>query len=158
GATVVGPAAVGRFLRRRTRLPAEKVIDIAPLETRELPGFRITAFNWKHRDINLVKALGKAVFLGRTAQIAWALRGATLAPFYAPYTGYHVELPDGTTVMNYNEGFNSKMTDAEIVDLGRRFRTDVLLGGYQLGFVSDLGRGVAALQPKVIVLYHPHLH
>src|SRR5262249_29652990 len=105
-----------------------------------------------------VKALGKAVFLGRTAQIAWALRGATLAPFYAPYTGYHVELPDGTTVMNYNEGFNSKMTDAEIEDLGRRFRTDVLLGGSQLGFVSDLGRGVAALRPKVVVLYHPHLH
>src|SRR3954471_4051942 len=94
GAMVVGPPAVARFLRRRSRLPPEKVTDISPFETRELAGFRLTAFGWKHRDINLVKALGKAVFLGRTAQIAWALRGAAMAPFYAPYTGYHVELPD----------------------------------------------------------------
>ena len=158
GALVIGPPAVARFLRRRNKLPADKVLDIAPLETRDLPGFRITSFRWKHRDINLVKAVTKAVFRGQTAQLAWALRGATMAPFYAPYTGYHVELPDGTTVMNYNEGFNSKMTDAEIEDLGRRFRTDVLLGGYQLDFVPDLARGVAALKPKVIVLYHPHLH
>ena len=34
-----------------------------------------------------------------------------------------VELPDGTTVMNYNEGFNSKMTDREIQELGWRFKT-----------------------------------
>ncbi len=156
GATVVGPRAVARFLRSRSKLPGEKVVEVAPFETRELPGFRLTAFNWKHRDINLWKALTKAVFFGRTAQLAWAVRGATLAPFYAPYTGYHLELPDGTTILNYNEGFNSKMTDAEVGELGRRFRTDVLLGGYQLDFVPDLARGVAALKPKVAVLYHPH--
>lgn len=156
GALVVGPAAVGRFLRGRNRIPAKQVVDIAPFETREFPGFKITSFNWKHRDINLWKALSKAVFFGRTAQLAWAVRGATLAPFYAPYTGYHVELPGGTTILNYNEGFNSKMTDAEIEDLGKRFRTDVLLGGYQLDFAPDLARGVAALKPKVAVLYPPH--
>jgi len=38
---------------------------------------------------------------------------STNAPFYSPYTGFHVELPDGLTVLNYNEGFNTKMTDAE---------------------------------------------
>ena len=61
------------------------------------------------------------------APLAWAWSSATNAPFYSPYTGYHVELPGGLTVLNYNEGFNTKMTDAEITALGKRFRTDVLL-------------------------------
>ena len=55
-----------------------------------------------------------------------------------------------------SEGFNTKMTDAEIADLGRRHRTDVLLAGMQLNFIDDVVRGVAALRPKVVVLYPPH--
>jgi hypothetical protein len=58
--------------------------------------------------------------------------------------------------MNYNEGFNTKMTDAEITALGNRFRTDVLLAGMQLDFMTDLARGVKALQPKMVILYPPH--
>jgi hypothetical protein len=102
------------------------IVEFAP---REAPGFKITAFPWKHRDINLPKALTKALFEGNSTQLAWAVSSATRAPFYSAYTGFHVELPNGLTVMNYNEGFNSKMTDREIEALGRRFRTDVLLGG-----------------------------
>jgi hypothetical protein len=48
------------------------------------------------------------------------------------------------------------MTGAEIADLGRRHRTDVLLAGMQLDFVDDVVRGVAALQPRIVVLYPPH--
>ena len=58
--------------------------------------------------------------------------------------------------MNYNEGLNTKMTDAEITDLGRRHRTDVLLAGMQLNFIADVVRGVGALKPKILVLYPPH--
>src|SRR4051812_17463852 len=36
GALVVGSKAVGRFLRRRTGLPAKQVVEIAPLEPRQL--------------------------------------------------------------------------------------------------------------------------
>ena len=38
----------------------------------------------------------------------------------------------------------------------RRHRTDVLLAGMQLNFIADVVRGVAALKPKVVVLYPPH--
>ncbi len=96
------------------------------------------------------------MFQGNTTQLAWAWSSATRAPFYAPYTGYHIELPDGLTVLNYNEGFNTKMTDEAIQSLGRRFRTDVLLAGMQLDFVSDVARGAAALTPKIVILYPPH--
>ncbi len=158
GATVIGSKAVCDFLRWRSRLPRERLLPIGAFETRELPGFRVSAFPWKHRDVNLVKALSKAVFQGNTTQLAWAWSSATHAPFYAPYTGYHVELPDGLSVLNYNEGFNVKMTEAEISELGRRFHTDVLLAGMQLHFVEDVARGAAALDPKVVVLYPPHAH
>ena len=97
-----------------------------------------------------------AVLKGNITQLKWAWSSATKAPFYAPYVGFHVELPDGTTILNYNEGFNSKMTDREISDLGSRLRTDILLAGTQLYFTEDVARGVAALSPKTVILYPPH--
>jgi L-ascorbate metabolism protein UlaG (beta-lactamase superfamily) len=156
GATVVAHKAVTDYLRWRYRVPAAQLRPVPSGGTVEVPGFKVSTFTWKHRDINLYKALTKAVFHGNATQLSWAWSSATNAPFYSPYTGFHVELPDGTTVLNYNEGFNSKMTDAEITDLGRRFRTDVLLAGMQLNFMADIERGVRALAPKLIVLYPPH--
>ncbi len=160
GARVIAAPSVCRFLARRHELPPSQLmpVDPAAFESVTVPGFKVTALPWKHRDIKLHKALTKAVFQGNTTQLAWAWSSMVNAPFYAPYTGFHVELPDGTTVLNYNEGFNTKMTDAEIRALGRRFRTDILLGGMQLDFVGDVLRGVEALQPKIVVLYPPHEH
>ena len=129
GATVVGSGAVTSFLRWRSRLPPAKLVTVRPFDRARLPGFKLTTFTWKHRDINLPRALSKAVLHGNATQLSWAWSSATRAPFYSPYTGYHVELPNGLTILNYNEGFNTKMTDAEIEALGKRFRTDVLLGG-----------------------------
>lgn len=158
GAMVVGAPAVCAFLRRRHRLAAAQLraIDPAGSESLALAGFAIAAFRWQHRDINLWAALTKAVLHGNVTQLSWAWSSATRAPFYAPYTGYHVTLPDSLTVMNYNEGFNSKMTEAEIRALGVRFRVDVLLAGMQLDFIEDVVRGVAALRPKVVILYPAH--
>jgi len=157
-ATVVGSPSVTRFLKRRNKLPESRLRSIDPLtfETIRLGNTSVTAFPWKHRDINLYKALSRAVFHGNATQLSWAWSSAINAPFYSPYTGFHLELADGLTILNYNEGFNSKMTDAEIEALGKRFRTDVLLAGMQLDFVDDVVRGVAALQPKTVVLYPPH--
>lgn len=156
GATVIGPPSVTNFLRWRSRLPREKLVTVKPFKTRQVAGFKLSTFHWKHRDISLSKALSRAVFHGNATQLAWAWSSATSAPFYSPYTGYHVELPGALTVLNYNEGINTKMTDGEINALGQRFRTDVLLAGMQLEFVDDVARGAAALNPKVVLLYPPH--
>lgn len=158
GATVIGAPSVCSFLRSRRGIDQKQLIAVDPgkFESTSIPGCKITVFPWKHRDINLVKALSKAVFRGNATQLSWAWSSATQAPFYAPYTGFHLELSNGLRVLNYNEGFNSKMTDAEIADLGSRFKTDVLLAGMQLDFIADVVRGVAALKPKVVVLYPPH--
>jgi L-ascorbate metabolism protein UlaG (beta-lactamase superfamily) len=158
GATVIGAPAVCRFMERRHKTPQNQLRSIEPstFESVAVPGYKITALPWKHRDINLFKALTKAVFQGNATQLSWAWSSATNAPFYSPYTGFHVELPDGTTILNYNEGFNTKMTDEEITALGTRFHTDILLAGMQLNFMDDVVRGVAALRPKMVILYPPH--
>lgn len=156
GSVVIGPRSIAKFLRNRNKLPAEQVLTLDPGAELDVPGFKVSAFEWKHRDINLLKALSKAVLKGNTTQLAWAWSSATNAPFYSPYTGYHVELPNGLSILNYNEGFNSKMTSEEISSLGKKFKTDVLLAGMQLDFVSDVVRGALALKPKVIILYPPH--
>ena len=156
GARVVGPDSIVRFLRKRTRMDETRLIALNAGESIDLPGFRVDAFGWQHRDINLVKALAKAVFEGKRAQLSWAWHSATQAPVFAPYTGYRLTLPGGMTILNYNEGFNSKMSDAEISELGASARTDVLLGGMQLDFTEDVARGVRALDPRLVLLYPPH--
>ena len=156
GATVVSSEAVCRFLGGRAGIADGQLRAATPLEPMEARGFRITTFGWKHRDISLPRAFAKAVIGGNATQLKWFWSSLTRAPFYAPYTGFHVELPGGTTILNYNEGFNTKMTDAEIAALGKRFRVDVLLAGMQLDFTADIARGVAALKPRAVLLYPPH--
>ncbi len=156
GATVVASRSICRFLRRRSGIPDDQLRPVEFFEPVEIAGFRITAFGWQHRDINLASALTRAVFGGNATQLKWFWTSATRAPFYAPYMGFHVELPGGITILNYNEGFNTKMTDREIQDLGERFKVDILLAGMQLHFTADVARGVAALSPRSVILYPPH--
>ena len=156
GAKVIGPKAVTRFLERRNHIDKDQLITIAAGQTIAFPDFEVAAFAWKHRDVNLIRSISKATLKGNFTQLAWAWHSATQAPFAAPYTGYRITLPDGMTILNYNEGFNSKMTDAEIEELGQSCHTNILLGGMQLNFTEDVHRGVKALDPDMILLYPPH--
>jgi L-ascorbate metabolism protein UlaG (beta-lactamase superfamily) len=155
-AQAFGSPSTVNFLKWRAGIAASRLHALEPGDSTQVPGYTISAFLWKHRDINLWKALSKAVFQGNATQLSWAVSSATRAPFYSPYTGFHVAVEGGPTVMNYNEGFNSKMTDAEIKSLARQLPTEVLLGGMQLDFVNDLARGAVAINPRLVLLYPPH--
>jgi len=156
GATVVSSKKVCQFLEKRNKIPVAQLAPVEFDQPIEVSGFKITTFAWKHRDINLFRAMPKAFLTANMTQLKWAWSSATKAPFSAPFMGFYVELEDGTGILNYNEGFNSKMTDQEIEELGRRFKVDVLLAGMQLDFTEDVARGVAALAPKTVILYPPH--
>jgi L-ascorbate metabolism protein UlaG (beta-lactamase superfamily) len=157
GAQVVATSAVCRFLERRSKIPGRQLLASEWGGKVRAAEVDIALFPWKHRDINLFKAMSKAVFSGNTTQLSWAWSSATNAPFYAGYTGFHLTLPDGMTVLNYNEGFNTKTTEADLQQLHRDHpRVDVLLAGMQLFFIDDVVRGVKALSPKLVVLYPPH--
>lgn len=156
GAKVLGPLKVTSFLHRKNGLQPEQLAAIDAGESADLPELVVQAFSWKHRDVNLFRSIPAALLRGEFSRLTWAWNGMTKSPFLAPYTGYRLILKDGTTILNYNEGFNTKMTDEEITALGQSARTDVLLGGMQLDFTADVARGVAALNPKLVLLYPPH--
>jgi len=90
GATVIGSPSVCSFLKWRRGIPESQMRTIDPkrFETISVPGFAISAFRWKHRDINLPRALSRALFHGNATQLSWAWSSATRAPFYSPYTGF----------------------------------------------------------------------
>jgi L-ascorbate metabolism protein UlaG (beta-lactamase superfamily) len=155
GATVVAHRTVCDYLKWRNHIAPEKLVPIGEFETRELRGFRISAFKWKHRDINLYKALARAVFQGNSAQLSWAWSSASKAPFYAPYMvpsaagrfDYH----------NYSEGFNTKMTDREITELGRRYRQTCSSPACS-SISFQMSRAAAALNRIVVLPAHDHFH
>jgi len=70
--------------------------------------------------------------------------------------GLHAELPDGRTLLTYNEGFNSNLRIEEIRKLAATFKTDILLAGMQLNFEEYVAAGAELLAPKTVVLFHPH--
>ena len=153
GATIVAPKAICNHLRRFYGVNGKQMRPATNFEPVEVNGFKITSFPWRHRDINPVKAiLRPKIHEG----IMWAWRALIRAPFYAPFTGYHIELPNGCRILNYGEGFNTNMDPAEMTDVASRFETDVLLTGTQLHFTDQVRDGVAAFKPQKAVLYHPH--
>lgn len=156
GAQVVATKAICGYLRWRNGVARHQLNPISFGEPAEVEGFRITAFPWRHRDINVFASVLQAVFQGNATKLAWAWSSFCNAPFYSAYTGFFVELPDGLSILNYNEGFNTKMTDAEITALGDRFKPHVLLAGMQMHYMEDVARGAAALRPQIVLLYPPH--
>jgi L-ascorbate metabolism protein UlaG (beta-lactamase superfamily) len=153
GATVVAPSEICDHLKSRYGISPSQLKPIDLGQTVELRGFRITAFEWRHRTINLWKAFfGGGVLHG----LNFVYNGMMKSPFSARKFGYHVKTPDGTTIMNYCEGLNNNMVVQEVQELGQTHQTDILLAGYQLNFEEHVGLGVKALAPKKAVLFHPH--
>ena len=53
GALVVSSEMACRFLAKRNRIPHDQLRPTPYFEPVEISGFKITTFDWKHRDINL---------------------------------------------------------------------------------------------------------
>ncbi len=160
GCKVLATKAICNYLKTRNKIPARQLIPINHFEQKKINSVEITAFPWKHRDINVFASILDAVFKKNTTKLAWAWSSFTKAPFYAAYTGFYLKLPDNTGILNYNEGFNPKMTEKEINDLGNKFNTSVLLAGMQMNYEEDVARGAKALNPDIVILYplHEHFH
>ena len=153
GAAIVASMEICDHLESRHGINPSQLKPINSGQTLELHGFRITAFEWRHRTINLWKAFfGGGILHG----LKFVYDGMIQSPYSTRKFGYHLETPGGTTILNYCEGLNDNMVVEEVRKLGQAFRTDVLLTGYQLDFEKYVGLGVAALAPRKAVLFHPH--
>lgn len=156
GAKILGSSVITRFLQRRHGFKKGQLITLDAGGTADINGFKVRAFAWQHRDVNLVRTVLKSLLKGRIDLVTWSWHSLMRNPFWAPFVGYRLALPGGTTIVNYNEGFNTKMTHEEVSGVARLGHTDILLGGMQLDFMDDLARGVATLKPKAVLLYPPH--
>ena len=153
GAVVVAPLEICRHLKARYHIGESKLKPINPGQTIELCGLEITAFEWRHRTINLFKAIfGGGIMHG----LKFIYDGLIQSPYRTRKFGYHLKTPDGTTITNYCEGLNNNMVLNEIREVARKFETEILLTGYQLNFEDYVGAGVGIFAPKKAVLFHPH--
>lgn len=152
-AMIVAPHAICNHLRRFNGVDAGQMKPCENFQPMEVKGFRITPFPWRHRDISPLRA----IFRPKIHEgIKWAWNALIKSPAYAPFTGYHIVLPDGRKILNYCEGFNYNLDKGEISDIASRLETDILLGGTQLHFTEHVAEGVAAVSPDTAVLFHPH--
>jgi hypothetical protein len=156
-AVVVGSDQICQHLRAKDKDNSDRLLRIAPFQEINIGTLRISAFEWGHREVRLTTFLKKGFFRAEffpTLQLMWL--NLFKVPFNAPYYGYYVKGADGIGVMNYCEGFSDAMNLKNVVELGQRFKTDVLIAGMQLNFEKQLSEGIAAISPKTVVLFHPH--
>jgi len=156
-AVVVSSHEVCEHLRAKSKVRSQKLIVAEPFQEIDVCGFRITPFEWGHREVRISRFVKegflKAAFLPMI-QFAWL--NLVSAPFNAPYLGFHVVDSTGMRLTNYCEGFSDAMNIEEVRQLARRLTTDVLIAGAQLDFEKHVAEGVAAMSPRKVVLFHPH--
>ena len=156
-AVVVGSKEVCRHLNTKYKIKKERLNPIKYLEEISVSGFKITAFEFGHREVSTLRSL-KEGFIN--ANLIPVLRFQWLnllkAPGSTPFQGFFIEGPDNLRLMNYCEGFSDAMKIEEVSKLGRRFKPDILIAGVQLNFEEKVARGVAAISPKSVMLFQPH--
>ena len=156
-AVVVGSKEVCGHLNTKYKVKKERLRPINCLEEISVSGFKITAFEFGHREVSTLRFL-KEGFL--RANLIPVLRYAWLnllnSPPSTPFHGFFVEGPDNLRLMNYCEGFSDVLKIEEIRNLAQRFKIDLLLAGIQLDFEEYVAQGVSALSPKTVILFHPH--
>lgn len=151
-AVALSSKVVCDHLNSKYKISGERLIPLQPFQQTTQGGFKITAFEWRHRVINFMRIV-KADWI-RGLQFAWI--NMMQVPFNSPYYGFFIEMPNGVRIMNYCEGFSNAMNVEEVRELGRKLKPDILLAGIQLDFDDSVAQGVAALAPKTVVLFHPH--
>jgi hypothetical protein len=152
GATVVASEEVCNHLNLKYHVAKQKLSPTALFQEVKVSGFKITSFEWQHRNISFRK-----FFKGNfTTAFQFVWYSLFRSPFNAPKFGYYVEGPEGLKLMNYGEGFSNLMDIKQVRELGQKFKPNVLLAGMQLNFEAYLSDGVAALSPETVILFHPH--
>jgi len=150
--TVVTSKEVCKHISSRYHIKNEHLVPVNPFQEIIVAPFKITAFEWRHRDVNFLKLLQSDPIT--SLQFIWL--NFFKAPLNTPFFGFFIVGPNNLRLMNYCEGFNNTMKLKEVQELGERFKPDILLAGVQLNFEDYVAQGVAALAPKTVILYHPH--
>ena len=77
-------------------------------------------------------------------------------PYDARRMGFTVRLEDGLRVTYYCEGFSDQTRFDRVRAVGERDRPDVVVAGAQLDYPRQVAEAATILQPRRLVLFHPH--
>jgi len=161
-ALCIAGSDITKHYKNKYNVSENRLIALNDFETITIAGFKITAFEWGHKEmkvsalkiINLIKTLiFNGVFFKMTKYMLMNNREAL---FSAIPMGFHVETPDGIKVLNYCEGFNDDTDFKRLEELGKKFDTDILLAGASFDWDDYVARGAAAFSPKTVLLFTPH--
>jgi L-ascorbate metabolism protein UlaG (beta-lactamase superfamily) len=149
--TLVASPEVCRFLRDTHGIAAHRAREIELDRSLEWNGLRVTTFEWDHRIVDT-----KKMFAARPEAKA-QLSGLHFSnPYDARRMGFTVTLEDGRRVTNYCEGFNDQTRFDRVRAVGDRDRPDVVVAAAQLDYPAHVAAAAAILQPRRLVLFHPH--
>ena len=70
--------------------------------------------------------------------------------------GFTIRLEDGRHVTNYCEGFNDQTRFELVRAVAARDRPDIVVAGAQLDYPAQVAEAAAILNPRRLVLFHPH--
>lgn len=155
GAKFVSSPKACDHIHRRYGIALSDTVPVECWQSVELSGFRITPFLWHHRDISPLRAVWRKGHVIKG--LKWAWDALYQSPFAAPFYGFHVVLPDGTTIVNYGEGLNSKFVPAEAREIVTRLGTpDILIAGAQCFFAEHVAAGAKEIGARTVILHHPH--
>ncbi len=152
GASIVAPPRLCEHLASYFQVPKQRLVPVNPGETVDVNGYSITAFPWYHRKINYFKFFAGRFFTG----CRFVLNNLLHTPLDTPFAGFVVKTPDGLTLLNMTEGMNDKMPSGEVAALAKIHQPDLLVGGWQLQYESDVARCVKESGAPRCLLYHPH--
>ena len=107
-ATVVSSPTVCRFLKRRNKIPEGQLYPVAFGQPASVAGFRITTFAWKHRDINLYKAMAKDDDAWATYLQEWVFGVADHDQYLEKVGAAHLASIGANSIIGYTPGLDRR--------------------------------------------------
>lgn len=157
---VAAPAAVCRFLRKRSSRPGDSFTACTGPQQITVSGFEIDVFTWRHMPLlppGLKPALHHIRRLASRPLLAWRTIAAGLrGPLPFPMLGYRIVAPEGLRVLVYGEGLHRLTDRTDTRRIGAELPADILLVAVEpedIDVIPDLIRDIGA---PTVVLYEAH--
>jgi len=148
---LVASPEICRFLRDTHRIRADRMQELELNGSLQWNGLTVTSFEWDHRIVDASKML--AARPEATAMLTGLYHAN---PYDARRMGFTIRLEDGRCLTNYCEGFNDQTRFELVRAVAERDRPEIVVAGAQLDYPRQVAEAAAILNPRRLVLFHPH--
>lgn len=148
GSVLVAPEEYCHKMKTEHGFLEEKLVPAHQYQQETVSGFSITPFTWKHRHL----APSDDEEFNLIAQNDSPEDAEKEVECY----GFYIQTPEGTSILNFAEGANYRLTGEYIEEIRSRFHPDVLIVGIQLDFEDHVAELAGAMGCRKVVIFHPH--